>query len=390
MPGKIWLQKERDSVIHQVRTKGLRCSQVVVRGRTARAVCHQIQALRKQGLLPKSPDRRYRPEEEQLLIKLVQEGRKLSEIRIAGRSPQSIYGRLKLLRRKDSTQLSLKRLWTTAEDRQLLWQVNTLGRRPKEVVIAGRTRKSIYNRIKVLRRSGKITCYFRRLTPARPWNFKEIGEVLRASAQNGHHRGAVSLKRAGLFPDRSVAALSRMISQCGLADPKRSQAVKSRLKLTPEQKQAFLRWLKTEGRHLPTALVAKHFGYREDFVTHFRQRHGLQLRHHKALDHMAYREWHQAQVAKRVQARLEIHRRNRADRLQQMIHLDAVLKSLGTKKRRKECRTCGKCWFATRDFFRLRSYQSNGQKRYSFDYRCWACPATDLAPPPRRTTVPAV
>ena len=381
MPGRIWSQRERASVIHQLLTLGMRSSQVAVRGRTSRAVYHQIQALRKQGLLPESPDRRYRPQEEQLLIQLIQEGRKLSEIQIAGRSAQSIYGRIKLLRRKGSSQLSLKRLWMATEDRQLLWQVATLGRRPKEVVIAGRSKKSIYNRIKVLRQRGKITRYFRRLTPAQPWNALEIEKVVGASAQNGQHRGAVSLKRAGLFPNRTVAALSRMISRCGLADPKRSQAVRARLKLTPEQKLEFHRWLKTEGRHLPTALVAKHFGFREDFVTHFRQRHGLQLRHHKALGHPAYRDWHQAQVAKRVQARLEVYSRNRTDRLQQMTHLDAVLKSLGTKQRRKKCRTCGKCWFATRDFFRLRSYQNNGHERFSFDYRCWACPATNATLP---------
>jgi hypothetical protein len=379
MPGRIWSEKERASVIHQVLTLGMRYGKVAVRGRTSRAIYHQIQALRRQGLLPESPERHYRPEEEHLLVTLIQEGRKLSEIQIAGRSAQSIYGHIKLLRRKGSRHLTLKRLWTAAEDSQVLWLVCTLGRSPKEVVIATRSRKSIYNRIKVLRRSGKITRYFRKRTPAQPWNFQEIGEVLRASAQNGQHRGAVSLKRAGLFPNRTVAALSRMISQCGLADPKRSQAVKARLKLTPEQKQEFRRWLKTDGRHLPTALVAKHFGYREDFVTHFRQRHGLQLRHHKALDHPAYRIWHQAQVAKRLQARLEVSRRNRADRLQQMTHLDAVLKSLGTKKRRTKCRTCGKSWFATRDFFRLRTYQNNGRKRFSFDYRCWACPATNAA-----------
>jgi hypothetical protein len=117
-----------------------------------------------------------------------------------------------------------------SEDRQLVSQVTAWGRSPKQVVILGRSRKSIYNRIKVLRRDGKITFYFRKLTPARRWDRREIAEVLRASTENGQHRGAVSLKKAGLFPERTVAALSRTISLCGLADPKKSRAVRTRLK----------------------------------------------------------------------------------------------------------------------------------------------------------------
>ena len=375
MPGRKWSQKERESVIHQALTHGMSCSQVTVPGRTSRAVYHQIQTLRKQEQLPKSADRRYRLEEEQLLVALVGHGSRLNEINIDGRSRQSIYGHIKLLRRKGLRQLTLKRLWTKSEDRQLLFEVNILGKSPKQVVIPGRSRKGIYDRIKVLRRNGKITRYFRKVTAAQPWDRKEVAEVLKASAQNGHHRGAVALKKAGLFPHRTVAALSRIISRCGLADPKRSAAVKTRLKLTPEQEQEFHRWLKTMGRHLPTALVAKHFGFREDFVTQFRSRFGFQVNHRKALNHPVYREWHEAQIAKRVQARTAVYRRNRQDRLQQMTNLDAVLKTLGTRKHKKKCRACGRSSFARREFFRLRSHHKYGQQRSFFDYLCWACPA---------------
>jgi transposase len=135
MPGRIWSEKERASVIHQVLTLGMRCGEVALRGRTSGAVYHQIQALRKQGLLPESPDRHYHSEEEQVLVTLIQEGQKLSEIQIAGQSQQSIYGHIKLLRRRGSPELTLKRLWTAAEDGQLLRQVSTLGRSPNEVVI---------------------------------------------------------------------------------------------------------------------------------------------------------------------------------------------------------------------------------------------------------------
>jgi hypothetical protein len=379
MTGEIWSQNERAAVIHQALNLGMRCGKVAVPGRTSRAVYHQIQILRKQNLLPKSPDRHYRSEEERLLVTLIRQGRKLKEIRLPGRSPQSIYGHIKLLRRKGFQQLTLKHLWMPSEDSQLLSQVTARGRSPKQVVIAGRSRKSIYNRIKALRRDGKITRYFRKLTPARRWDRREIAEVLQASAQNGQHRGAVSLKKAGLFPERTVAALSRMISLCGLADPKKSRAVRTRLKLTPEQKEEFRRWLKTEGRNLPTALAAKRFGFREDFVTHFRQCHALQVNHREALNHPVYRAWHEAQVSKRIQSRMAVYRKNREDRLRHMTDLNAVLKSLRSKERRRACRACCKSWFATRDFFRLRSYHKNGQQRFSFDYLCWACPATNRA-----------
>lgn len=377
MPGVIWSHKERASIVHQILILGIGCSKVTIPGRTSRAVYHQIQELRKQKLLPKSVDRHYGHDEEHLLVSLIRQGRKLKDIRIPGRSPQSMYGHIKLLRRKGFRQLKLRRTWTRSEDQQLLFQVATLGRSPKQVAVDGRSRKSIYNRIKVLRREGRITRYFRKLTPARKWGRREIAELLQASGLYGQHRGAVSLKKAGLFPQRTVPALSRMISLCGLADPAKSQAVKTRLKLTPEQKLEFHEWLREEGRHLPTALVAKRFGFREDFVTHFRQRHGLQVNPRKALRCQVYRVWHAAQVSKRVQARIAVYRRNRADRLSQMTHLDAILRSLHSKKTRRKCRACGKGWFATRDFFRLRTYCKNDRQRFSFDYLCWACPATN-------------
>ncbi len=375
VPGLNWSGEEKASVIHQVRDLSVRSTDISVNGRTPRGVYHQIQALRRIGVLPDPGDKRYSPAEDQLIIRMVREGKKLQQLEVEGRSPASLYSHLKLLRRKGHKRLELKRLWTRSEDHQIILQIVTLGKRPGEVTIPNRSKTSAYDRIKVLRRQGKITKYFRRLTKALPWKGAEIEAVLRASSRNGHHRGAVALKNAGLFPQRTVASLNRIISKLGLSDPERSQAVKSRLKLTAERKQELREWLEHEGRCMPTALVAKRFGFKPDFITHFRQRYELQIDHGKAINDATYRAWHAEQVCRRKEARVAVNHRRREERLQHMTNLDAVLKALRSTERKKACRVCGRKWFATRDFFRLRSQRKrNGQERFIFQYTCWVCP----------------
>ena len=264
------------------------------------------------------PGNKWKPEEQESLVRQVNQGRRLPDVRIRTRSPAAVN-----------------------QQRQRLRHVGLLPHSPKR--------------------------------NQRMWTTKEI-RVLRRCV-NDFRIGAVGITRLGLLNGRSKDSIGQQMRRLGFGDPRRREIARSAHRLTPAEKAAFVRFLKTKGRKLASAEVAEKFEISPKTVTAYRRRLKLQLSWQEARDSEHYRR--RMKKLHRVFVRqTRAHWREwRAHRREALENLRWRMEQRGVRCTTRQCIGCGENWFELGEFFALTKRYRRDIITHTMSRTCRACRA---------------
>ena len=260
--------------------------------------------------------------------------------------------------------------WTQDEKGSLIRQANE-GRRLPDIRIRTRSPAAVNQQRQRLRHAGLLANNTKR--KQRMWTTKEI-RVLRQCV-NDVGMGAVGIARTGLVNGRSKDSISQQMRRLGLGDPRRREIARSAHRLTPSERAALVRFLRTTGRKLPSAEVAEKFEISPKTVTAYRRRMKLELSWYGARDSERYRRRMKELHQLFIQQTRTHWRKWRAQRRQALENVRGRMEQRGVRCATRQCIGCGENWFATGEFFALTKRRRGGIITHTMSRTCRACRA---------------
>lgn len=203
-------------------------------------------------------------------------------------------------------------------------------------------------------------------------------EKLTIGALPGERKSARELAICPQMKRHTKESIATRIKNSGLADKKRSEAIKSGRRLSKEEKGTIISTLRGSGRYWPTSVASTRLNLSVQQVWRFRTQHGLTLRHcEEALLDPDYKEWYEAREKDRINMLREAFQKRHLRNLSKLLERAKVfflrnpIRMLGTRN----CASCGNTFPATAQFFRSHKRLSGGRKYRVLTYICHACPS---------------
>ncbi len=261
--------------------------------------------------------------------------------------------------------------WSPAERRRLIRQIQQ-GKTLPDIRIPGRSSPAINNQRQRLRSAGRLGSQKKRRM--QPWTTRELMALRRYV--NQFRMSAAQIASAGLLPrHKSKDSISQQMRRQHLGDRRRRLASSLAHRLDRHERAALEQFLRTAGRKVATKEVAAKFGISPKTVTAHRRRLNLRLSWHEARSSEGYRQLMELVrwgIRQKNRARWQ---RWRADRRLRLEHLQAQMERKHWNHQKRACARCGTVWFATGEFFRVAKRYRGGVVRYTIARTCLACQA---------------
>jgi len=266
--------------------------------------------------------------------------------------------------------------WTDDHNSALIQQFQEQKIPPSKITIEGKSLSAIKTQLGRLR-SGKIvnhTFHNRKYPKNNNYTFTEIRFIADHTIAAGKDRLSAE-KLAKLLTRHTVASISRVMSNSGFGDYRRSRNAKDYIKLTAEQKAQVLDFIKGEGQYWSLAMLAskfKSFGVSIHTIKRLRKRHKLAFSHSVSLEKSPeYRKWHKTLIQRAAKSRV----RQGLTKYQQIRQRLEEQRSSSKKPAEMQCVACGSFWPKTAAYFRKQKYKlKNGTETFFLTKKCLACP----------------
>ena len=162
-----------------------------------------------------------------------------------------------------------------------------------QLALPGKTEAAINNQRRRLKEAGLLDGVFVGRT-VQPWTICKLRELIKLTTEYGF--SAAFIARLQLIPDRSEYAISKMMGRHGLGNPIVKTRATQAHRLSVEQRQAVQRFLRTDGRLMPSRQIAALWGVAQKTVNAYRRRLGIALSWQQARASQEYRERQQLRV----------------------------------------------------------------------------------------------
>lgn len=353
-------QQQRRKIV-ALAQKGTFPSKINIKGITQSQIHHVLEDARKSGELTIWFARPWSKTEDDSLLQSIQARIPTDKIKIEGRTPESIRGRIKTLRRK-GTRIVCKPYWSMSQTRSLYAQLNA-GKKPHEIKVEGKTLEAVRKRIDKLHKKKKLTKYFRKPGVHVIWSKDELLKLATAFEEScGGKDAAKQIHQSGVLPNRNKRAIKRKLIELGYfqVNQKLSSAAKRSIHPTQDELDRLRSFMEGEGRNWPTVLIAKKFGYKKDFVSKRRSKWGLKLNPKLASNDPVYKKWYGHVVKFRslkAYAGRYVLPLKTVSALLAMFQTETLQRSPNKLVR---CRSCGKQWYFTSDYFHVHFSPDDG------------------------------
>ncbi|MGA3041737.1 MAG: hypothetical protein ABSF54_13200 [Bryobacteraceae bacterium] len=262
--------------------------------------------------------------------------------------------------------------WTKPQIDSLVDQIVHQAKPLPRIEVPGKTRAAINNQRKRLQRAGVLNGSFAGRA-VKPWTFPEL-KRLTAFTQD-YSFSASFIAQMGLLPGRSKDSISKMMGRHGLGNPAIKERARQAQRFDPARRQEFQRFLLGEGRLLPSVAIARQWGLAQKTVTAYRRRLGIQLSWQEARSSDEFRRQHRKRAAAFVAHTRERWNCWRERRKQAWQRLRQQLAERSAPPPARVCQSCGEPWYATREFFHVRTRHSPSGVKISYCRICRLCRA---------------
>ena len=261
--------------------------------------------------------------------------------------------------------------WSPTERRRLIRQIQQ-GKTLPDIRIPGRSSPAINNQRQRLRSAGWLCGQKKR--KIQPWTTRELMALRRYV--NKFRMSAAQIASAGLLPrHKSKDSIAQQMRRQRLGDRRRRLASSLAHRLDRHERAALESFLKTAGRKVASKEVAAKFGISPKTVTTYRRRLNLRLSWHEARSSEGYtRLMESVRRAIRQKNRARWQRWRAARRLG-LEQLQGLMERKRWNHQKRACMRCGTVWFATGKFFRMAKRHRGGNVRFTMARTCLACQA---------------
>ena len=262
--------------------------------------------------------------------------------------------------------------WTEQEIESLVDQIVHLRKPLPEIDVPGKTRAAINNQRKRLQRAGVLNGSFAG-REVKPWTFPEL-KRLTAFTQD-YSFSASFIAQMGLLPGRTKDSISKMMGRHGLGNPAIKDRARRACRFDAQRRGEFQQFLLGEGRMLPSAAIAHEWGLAQKTVTAYRRRLGLRLSWREARSSDEFRRQQRKRAAAFVAHTRERWKQWRERKKAAWEKLRRQLAERADGPPTRVCQCCGEQWYATREFFHVRTRRSAAGIKVSYCRTCRLCRA---------------
>lgn len=252
--------------------------------------------------------------------------------------------------------------WSEAEKEELVRQVREEGRELEEVEIGERPLHGI-------RRQAVRMELVPIQSNRKRWPKKQVAR-LRELKEKGFTAAQIHAYDLLGEPRRSLWSVRKMWGRLRLADPSRSESMRTKKVWRKAEKAQFDRFLRENSAQMTPEQIGKLFGVARSTVARRQTQLGVK-RSRDAVLKMDYSQAKQQRARNRARERnLRLWEERRAQRLRALEQLD---KKLGPRHPRRKCSDCQREWPKRSEFFHTREKTiSIGTSRY-YKHRCVLC-----------------
>ncbi len=262
--------------------------------------------------------------------------------------------------------------WTQSQIDGLVDQIVHLKRPLPDIDVPGKTRAAINNQRKRLQRAGVLNGSFAG-REVKPWTFPELKKL--TTFTQDYRFSASFIAQMELLPGRTKDSISKMMGRHDLGDPAIKERARNAQRFDSEHRAAFEQFLQGEGRMLPTIVIARQSGLAQKTVTAYRRRLGIQLSWREARSSEEFQRQQRKRAIAFVAHTRERWQQWRERKKTTWEKLREQLSHRPDSPPARVCQECGERWFATREFFHVRTRQSPGGVKVSFCRTCRLCRA---------------
>jgi hypothetical protein len=261
--------------------------------------------------------------------------------------------------------------WTEAQIGSLIDQIQQ--HRPLPGIdIPGKSRAAINNQRKRLQIAGFLNGAFTGRA-VKPWTCPELKKLTDLTREYGFSASLIA--QLDLLPGRTKDSVSKMMGRHGLGNPTVKARARQACRLDLAQREEFKQFLAGEGRLLPSIEAARRWGVAQKTVTAYRRRLGIRL------------SWEEARTSERF-------RRQQRRRAEEFVASTRARWSVWREQRRRTwenlkrgmaarpdcppprvCQSCGEQWYATREFYHVRTRRRPDCVKISYCRVCRICRA---------------
>jgi len=205
----------------------------------------------------------------------------------------------------------------------------------------------------------------------RPWTICKLRELIKLTTEYGF--SAAFIARLQLIPNRTECAISKMMGRHGLGNPTVKTRATQAHRLGAEQRQAVQRFLRTDGRLMPSRQVAARWGVAQKTVNAYRRQLGIALSWQQARDSQEYRECQQSRARDFIahtRKRWSVWREERTATLERR---KQEFEQSAAPPPTRICAVCGQLWFATNDFYHVQTRHVGKRLRVTISRTCRLC-----------------
>ena len=260
--------------------------------------------------------------------------------------------------------------WTEQEIASLIHQVVLENKPLPQLTVHGKTEAAINNQRRRLKEAGLLDGAFVGRT-VRPWTICKLRELIKLTTEYGF--SAAFIAGLQLIPNRTEYAISKMMGRHGLGNPTvKARATQAR-RLSEEQRQAVQRFLRTDGRWLPSRQVAALWGVAQNTVNAYRRGLGIALSWQQARASQEYRERQQLRAMDFVAHTRERWRAWREERARTFQGRKHEFEQRAAPPPTRICSVCGQQWFATKDFYHVQTRRVGKRPKVTVSRTCRLC-----------------
>jgi hypothetical protein len=260
--------------------------------------------------------------------------------------------------------------WTEQEIASLIHQVVFENKPLPQLTVSARTQAAINNQRCRLKEAGLLDGAFVGRT-LRPWTICKLRELIKLTTDFGF--SAAFIAGLQLIPNRSEYAISKMMGRHGLGNPTvKTRATQAR-RPSAEQRQAVQRFLRTDGRLMPSRQVAALWGMAQKTVNAYRRRLGIALFWQQARASQEYRERQQLRARDFIAHTRKRWRAWREERTGTLERRKQEFERLAVPPPTRICAVCGQQWFATKDFYHVHTRRLGKRLKVTVSRTCRLC-----------------
>jgi len=260
--------------------------------------------------------------------------------------------------------------WTEQEIASLIHQVVLESKPLPQLTVPGKTEAAINNQRRRLKETGLLDGAFVGRT-VRPWTICKLRELINLTAEYGF--SAAFIARLQLIPNRTEYAISKMMGRHGLGNPTvKTRATQAR-RLSAEQRQAVQRFLRTDGRLMPSRQIAALWGVAQKTVNAYRRRLGIPLSWQQARASQEYRESQQLRARDFIAHTRKRWHAWREERTGALERRKQEFEQRAAPPPTRICAVCGQQWFATKEFYHVQTRQVGKRLKVTVSRTCRLC-----------------